>query len=376
MKGKRNLSHLPAVANSADHLPTLNPSDQSLARKNLRLEGRVSDLEDKLRVALQRLDALESHTSLEKYHFSRSRMEIGILGFLRLTSYSPYERRFSVSQSSAELYAIIDPSCENYYGSPDKGDAWIQFDFPHEITVFGFLIQSYLSCFVKSYRIVSISSNFSEQVIFATNSEIGLQGELKEVTHVIDPPVKTRYIRFEQTGKSWSDKNFIGVKRIDFQTDQLPGYYLENLMKQYDRDPHKVPINITSKYFDPYSFILQNPSSYVCTFDAPIPAWFQIELLYGKAVVNGYRLRRHEALKLRAWSLRGSNDSSIGIDEWTVIHSVCERTSGELLTVYDFEGKGPYKYFRLVMDQPGWNDRTYLAFWHFDLFGDYLMERM
>jgi hypothetical protein len=338
------------------------------------LEERVKELEEKLRISLQRLDGLERHTSLKEHHFPVSRTDIGILRYLVLTASSPFDRRFAVSQSSAELYAIVDPECQNYYGSPDKGDSWIQFEFRHELTVFGFVIQSYLSCFVKSYRIVAINSDLSEQVLYSTDGEIGLQGELREVKREFKPPVKARILRFEQTGKSWSDKNFIGIKRLDFRTDQCEGYYMEHLMRICDGDPHKIPVNVTSKYFDPHAFVVQNPRSYICTFDSPTPSFFQIELLYGRAVARGYRLRRHEALKLRTWSLRASNDATLALEDWTVLHKVAESNFGELLAVYEFENQTAFKYFRLVMDGPGWNDRTYLAFWHLELFGDYLME--
>jgi hypothetical protein len=376
ISGLASFANLPPPPVIPEALPSLSGREQLLARRNQQLENRVQETEQRLRIVLERLDALESHTKLEKHSFRLSKVDIGILGYLRLTEYSPLERKFSVSQSSAELYSIVDPECENYYGSPDKGDAWVQFEFKHDITFFGFIIQSYLSCFTKSYRIVSINSDLSEQVLYATSAETGLQGELKIVTRDFRPPVKTRILRFEQTGKSWSEKNFIGIKRLDFRTDQCEGYYLEHLMRLSERDAHKIPVNVTSKYFDPYAFVLQNPKSYVCTFDAPAPSWFQIELLYGRALVTGYRLRRHDALKMKDWCLKASNDVTVPIDDWQVLHSVSEQAEGDSFLVFDIDGKSPFKYFRLVMNGPGWNGRTYLAFWHLELFGDYFVERV
>jgi hypothetical protein len=339
-----------------------------------RTENRIQELEAKLAVALQRIDELEMHTSLKRKHFDVSDYEIGILNYLRLCEISPFQRRFICSQSSAELYGILNPNCQNYYGSPDKGDAWIQFEFKRELTVFGFLIQSYLSCFIKSYRIVSINSDLAETVLFATDSEVGLQGELKEVAHKFERPVKTKIIRFEQTGKSWTDKNFIGLKRFDFLTDQCQGHYFEHLLQFAGGDPHKLPVNLTARYFDVYSFLSMNPSSYICTFDAPTPSWFQIEFLLGCVCISGYRLKRHEVLKMKKWSLRGSNDATLELDKWIMIHETEEPKDGPVCKVYTCPQSQPYKYLRIVMDSPGWNDRSYLAFWHFELFGDYILN--
>jgi hypothetical protein len=314
------------------------------------------------------------HTALKRKHFDVSDYEIGILNYLRLCEISPFQRRFVCSQSSAELYGILNPDSQNYYGSPDKGDAWIQFEFRREITFFGFVIQSYLSCFIKSYRIVSINSGGSETILFSTDSETGLHGELKEVMHTFQNPVRTKIIRFEQTGKSWTDKNFIGLKRFDFITDQCEGHYFKHLLQFCGGDPHKIPVNLTARYFDVYSFLSMNPSSYICTFDAPTPSWFQIEFVPGRVAVSGYRLKKHEVLKMRRWSLRGANDATLELEQWTVIHQADEPKDAPIFAVYNCATSEPYKFIRIVMDSPGWNDRTYLAFWHFEVFGDYILD--
>jgi hypothetical protein len=117
-----------------------------------------------------------------------------------------------------------------------------------------------------------------------------------------------------------------------------------------------------------------NPSSYICTFDAPTPSWFQIEFVFGRACISGYRFKRHEVLKMKKWSLRGSNDGTLEVNRWTVIHETEEPQDAPIFKVYTCQTSQPYKYLRIVMDAPGWNDRTYLAFWHFEVFGDYVLD--
>jgi hypothetical protein len=341
---------------------------------NLQLDRRVRELEAKLSVALQRIDELETHTNLKTKRFDISEYEVGILNYLRFCELSPFQRRFICSQSSAELYGILTPTSQNYYGSPDKGDAWIQFEFQREITIFGFIIQSYLSCFIKSYRLVSVDSDFTETLLFATSSEDGLNGELKEVTHTFQPAVRTKIIRFEQTGKSWSGKNFIGLKRMDFLTDQCQGPYFEDLLQTTNGDPHKLPVNLTARYFDVYSFLSVNPESYICTFDSPTPSWFQVEFVQGRVSVAGYRLRKHDVLRMKQWTIRGSNDIQLALESWVIIHNISEPQDSPSFGVYNCPPSAPFKFLRLVMDAPGWNERTYLAFWHFEIFGDYILD--
>ena len=365
-------SRIASSTGSRVQTPAQGDREKSLECENERLNAVVKDLQQKLDVCMLRINDLERHTAMNSKRFPVSDCDIGVLRYLQLCQRKPHERKFYCSQSSAELYGIINPNTDSYYGSPDKGDAWIQFEFVKPITVFGFLIQSYLSCFIKSYRIVAVGDDYSESVVFSTACEIGLKGEKKQVTHRFDKPVKTRRLRFEQTGPSWAEKNFIGIKRMDFQTDQCEGFYFENVMKTV-QDPHKVPVNITAKYFDVYSFTVMNPVSYVCTFDTPSPSWFQIEFAEGQICITGYRIKKHESLRMKAWSVKGSNDATLELDKWKEIHRVCEEKEGPLFRVFSCPKSDPYKYIRIIMEGHAWNDRDYLAFWHFEVFGDYVI---
>jgi hypothetical protein len=361
-----NLHNRPSSSELPLHLPSSEPITP--------FERRLQQLEAKFSQTLTRIDQLELHTNLKRKHFPLSPSEHGILSYLRISQPSPIERRFLCSQSSADLYGILSPTLENYYGSPDNGDCWLQFEFKHEITIFGFVIQSYLSCFLKSYRIVCTLSDGSEKVVFSTDSEIGLCGELKEITHTFQPPAVTRIIRIEQTGPSWDETNFIGIKRIDFLTDCCQGLYFEYLLQFCNCDPHRLPVKVTARYFDTYEFCKRKSESYICTFDCPIPSWFQIEFVEGKVSVCGYRMRKHEMLRLKRWTLRGSNDVTLKLNDWVIIHGIDEPEDSDLFGIYNCEFSGEFKYLRIVMETPGWNNRSYLAFWHFEVFGDYILD--
>ena len=142
-----------------------------------------------------------------------------------------------------------------------------------------------------------------------------------------------------------------------------------DMIKEANGDAHRIPVSVTAKYFDFSSFHTFHPHSYICTFDSPTPSWFQVEIATGRASVEGYRLIRHESLTLKSWSVIGSNDQNSPIDQWTKIHSVSESIKGPLRSVYECNPSPPFKFIRLIMEGEGWNDRCYLSFYHFEIFG-------
>ncbi|OHS94142.1 hypothetical protein TRFO_39673 [Tritrichomonas foetus] len=344
-----------------------------LERLNKKISDSVDLITDKLEVILKRLDDLEKHTSLKEKHFPISEHDKGIFAYLRAIEYNVFSPRIICTQSSADLFSIIDPESPNYYGSPDKGDCWIQFDFQQPINVTGFQLQSCRSCFVKSYRITTFNDDLSTAVLYSTDAETGLNGQMQVVTHTFKKKRLVKCIRFEQTGKSWSDKNFIGIKHLDFMTDHTKNL-LADMIQQSNGNPHRIPVSITAKYFDFSTFHTLHPNSYICTFDSPLPSWFQVEISVGKASIEGYRLHRHESLTMKSWTIKGTNNQRNPIEEWVTIHSVEEKAKGELNAVYSCNPSPPVKYIRLIMDGEGWNERNYLSFYHFEVFGKLFTE--
>lgn len=368
LRAKTKLSPLKSSTSVAsNHTIQLDNQTARLERLNHKISRSIDLINDKLEVILKRLDDLEIHTGLKEKHFPITEDGKGIFAYLRAIELNIFQPRLICTQSSADLYSIIDPQSENYYGSPDKGDCWIQFDFKKPIIVTGFQLQSCRSCFVKSYRIVSINDDLSPVILYSTEAETGLNGQMQMVTHQIKERC-VKVLRFEQTGKSWSDKNFIGIKHLDFMTDQTKNIFAD-MIKEANEDPHRIPVQVTAKYFDFSTFHTLNPSSYICTFDSPVPSWFQVEIATGKVSIEGYRLFRHESLTIKSWFIVGSNDTTIPVEGWTKIHHVSETSKGPLRNIYTCDPSAPFKYIRLLMDGEGWNDRHYLSFYHFEIFG-------
>ncbi|KAK8899771.1 hypothetical protein M9Y10_002093 [Tritrichomonas musculus] len=368
LRPKARLTPLRSATSVApDRTAQLENQTSRLERLNFKISNSVDQINEKLEVILKRLDDLEIHTGLKEKHFPITEDGKGIFAYLRAIEYNLFSPRLICTQSSADLYSIIDPESQNYYGSPDKGDCWIQFEFQNPINVTGFQLQSCRSCFVKSYRITTINNDLSTSVLYSTDAEAGLNGQMQMVTHEFKER-RVKILRFEQTGKSWSDKNFIGIKRLDFMTDKTKNIF-SDMIKEVNGDAHRIPVSVTAKYFDFSSFHTFNPHSYICTFDSPTPSWFQVEIATGRVSIEGYRLIRHESLTLKAWSIIGTNDKNLPNDQWTKIHSVNETIRGSLRSIYECSPSPPFKFIRLIMDGEGWNDRCYLSFYHFEIFG-------
>jgi hypothetical protein len=99
--------------------------------------------------------------------------------------------------------------------------------------------------------------------------------------------------------------------------------------------------------------------------------WFEIDFVDHQLVLNSYRLyRRRWRGLLRLWSLVGSNDRTVPLNDWSVIDSRNESRQGEYKVFQGFDCVGgPFRYFRLVNEGPDWDGSASLSFFHIELFG-------
>jgi hypothetical protein len=86
-------------------------------------------------------------------------------------------------------------------------------------------------------------------------------------------------------------------------------------------------------------------------------------------VATCYRLE-HFKNYLRSWSLRGSNDLTLPLDQWTILDRRCEEHAGQLsdLSLFGCIG-GVFRYFRFVMEGTGWDGTLRLFIKHIELYG-------
>ena len=104
-------------------------------------------------------------------------------------------------------------------------------------------------------------------------------------------------------------------------------------------------------------------------------SWFQIEFPKGKAIINGFRLKRCVQDKLQQYKIICTDDVYKPLEEWITLIEIDEKskTEHEILDIYEFpQPSPPIKFIRLIQTGPNWDDNHYLEFYHLDFFGSYI----
>lgn len=234
-------------------------------------------------------------------------------------------------------------------------------------------------------------------VVYKNDNEVELKKSHAELTVRFDRPVSGSIFRIEQTGPAWDGDNAISLKNVEFlavkqgkagnsesdssddEDRRRPRTYelfKKMISDEPENDPHHIPVLITSNEFDFQSYPLLNPQTFIQTYTKPSPPWFQVEFKYGKVQANGYRIKRHEQMTMRSWSLRASNDPDLSIEHWEVLDQETEERKGDFGIIASFHcsPKGYYKYFRVIQEGPSWDGSEALVVYHLDIFGNYKEE--
>ena len=87
-------------------------------------------------------------------------------------------------------------------------------------------------------------------------------------------------------------------------------------------------------------------------------------------------MKRCHPNKMRSYKIICTDDVYKAEEEWTTLIEINEETENEhkQLDIYEFtQPSPPTKYVRLIQTGPNWNNTLNLKFYHFDLFGNYLI---
>lgn len=328
---------------------------------------------------------IEKHSNLlegigKKFGFLNvelSMTEPGILQRLKEKQKTPFDRLFVASQSSRDLYNLIDPNTsDDFRGSPN-GDNFIEFLLEQEVTVNGVKIYSSFEYFPKSFDI-EIDGNVVKSVKEANE----LNGQNKEMIIEFDP-IRCRKFKFIQTGLNWDDNSkYIRIKRIELLSNEYlysDGVFSTIVNKCENKDPHKSPVFITASYFDLNKFHSLDVLSCqnICTYDKE-NSWFQIELTKGFVVLDGFRLYRagdSSSINMKNYKIICTDDSNKPENSWTTLIEINEKERYEhkATDIYKFpQSSPPVKFIRIIQTGETWENDNYLIFFHFDIFGVYL----
>ena len=296
----------------------------------------------------------------------------GIFFYLTNSKKSVFDHSIIPSQSSGDIYCIIDENDEGNFSSGSGDYEWIQFEFQEEIQINSFKIQSAHRSFLKSWSLIAFDSDDNEITLFETEDDERLKGKYAQLTEKCIKNVKTSRVRLEKYGENWNDSNFIRIKNIEFYCKNRKysnGIFKKLISEAPGKDPHKSNVYITSSNFDFRFFHLLNPPRTICTlYDEEAP-WFQVELTKGKVAVEGYRIKQLPHFPFYSWSFEASNNKK----DWDVldVNEIEEDQFAELMT-FTCKSNRPYSVFRIYNRMVNENDDIKLRLQHFDVFGLYI----
>lgn len=134
----------------------------------------------------------------------------GILEELKKREKTPFDHLFVASQSSNDIYSILDPSSDKYFCTTNDGNFYIQIDLKESVSITGFRILTFNNCFPKSFDI-----EIDGKIIKSIQNENELNCANKNVTIYFDQ-VLCKKFRFIQTGPNWDkNNNFLKIKQIE-----------------------------------------------------------------------------------------------------------------------------------------------------------------
>jgi hypothetical protein len=294
-----------------------------------------------------------------------SAQDSGVIGHFRKTD-SLFTSGCTLRQSSGDVFCLIDPDSQDVYESGSSGQAWIRIELRDPLIIHAIRIQAANGHFPCDFRISFTGpAGALNRPVRGANLAAPFQSETYSVG-----PLSITAVTITQSGPAWD-----GQQRVRFKSLELfapAGLYSHGFFRALfnaHRDRIHQLISITARDYDLSDIHSLTPRTTVCIFGSA-QAWVEVAFDNHRLLVNSYRLDRNGPRRLRSWRLVGTNDNSLPLAQWTTIDSRREATQGQirLLECYPCLG-GPFRYFRIVQQEPNWDNNLILRFKHFELFG-------
>lgn len=294
----------------------------------------------------------------------------GIISTLHKKSNTKFDHLFVASQSSNDIYNLIDPNSKSVFCTSDIGNFYINIELQKAVIIKGIEIFSSTSCFPKSF---DIEINGVKKKSIKSADE--LNGANKRMKILFDP-ISCSTFRFIQNGPNWKGSNFLYIKRIEFlsiEQKYSDGVFNTLVSSCPNQDPHKCPVIISSSNFDFNTFHSLNPQNNICTFSLE-NSWFQIEFTRGFAILKGFRIKYCYSKQMMNYKIICTDDVKKSIDDWTTLIEI-EKTKQYIYSsnIFEFsQFSPPVRYIRLINTGPNSDNKLDVHFRHFDLFGIYI----
>ena len=245
---------------------------------------------------------------------------------------------------------------------------WLTLKFMGPVAINGVRIQSGDQLHPKDFAVIFMNGatevhrqNFSNEKRLSTNSGVA---EEKFKTIVATD------VRFEVKG-NWKD----GGRRtrllnLDFFSPDLPSG--QTLFQYYMSRVGPGPSE-RQKYVEIHEKegndgrTLANPGSTFIFWTYSGGTWVQYSFTQGALLLTGYKMKTKD---LRKWKLIATNNEAAKMEDWCVLHEgEIDKQDEHALRKYTVTSPAPFKFFRLVTKEKGFNDDTNVVLSYFDLDG-------
>lgn len=313
-----------------------------------------------------------SSSNIQPFTTNMNKENEGLLFRLKKKEKTPFDRNFIVSQSSNDIYNLIDPNTKDEFQISNI-DRFIEIFLEEPVYITGIKIFSSQSYFPKTFDI-EIDDKLIKNIIEAK--------ELNKKNGSMIIPIDTircRKIQIINRGQNWDEgSDCVCIKRIELLSNEdkyVQGVFQTLVYESEDHDPHKCPVLMSSSKYDFNTFHSIDSKNYIGTLGSD-NSWIRIEFTRGSAILRGFRLKRDKTFKMRSYKIICTEDASKAEEEWTTLIEIEESKEDEheILDIYKFsQPSPPTKYVKLIQTGPKWNGSKHLIFYHFDLFGDYII---
>ena len=338
------------------------------------LESRVEELSRNIEGVSKRLE--EKKTTKDEGHPPQAgelspSLGVGerqnVIAWLRGME-KAFDRLVVVRMISGNAYSIVDPSSDDGYGSSKIEGAWIDITFNVPLMVNGVQITSWTGWFPRTFDVVLVDAEDKVTTV-SFKDETGLKGKKMSLKRMFSD-VRVKSLRLEQKGPNWGEKNFFNIFGFElFSPDERykDGVFRSLVTKNLDI-PRKI-FEVSARDFDGRYIHIPNPEKSMCSYGNRDHAWIEVELVRGKLAPTSYRLQKQKDT-LKSWTLRGSNDRSLALDEWETLHRHCEEAKTDKLMHFELlNSVTPFKYFRVVQEAPDWEGASKLRMRYLDFDG-------
>lgn len=295
--------------------------------------------------------------------------EPGILEKLKTMESNPFDPLFIASQSSGDIYNLIDCQSEDSFSLYCNEHCFIDFELEEQVTINGIYLMfeelNFIDLFdvlINEKQIEISAENLSDDELLISFDQIAC----KKLTFRIKDSAAFDHIH------EYISLN--GIELLSTEEKYYKGVFAALIENNESHDPHKCPVIITASNYDFSSFFLISGSHSISTFNQE-DSWFQIEFTKSNVILDGFRLKRSKSNKLKVFKVIGTDDINKPIEKWSTLVEVNEQESNEfhIFDVFQFQQPSePIKVVRIIQTESNWSCNFHLIIMHIDFFGKYL----